>query len=323
MKQSGVHKKAFAFPAALKACGVLGINRRNAEYILPLNFRELYPRVDDKLITKSLCLQHQIPVPETYFSLSKHGEITGMRTRLLPLSEFVIKPACGSGGRGVLVIAENRGDSFLASDNSELDYAEIRYHVSTILSGLYSLGGQPDRAIIESRIRPHEVFKQIAVQGTPDVRVIVYKGVPVMAMLRLPTAMSKGRANLHQGAIAAGIVLQTGITCGGVWNNKAIDIHPETGASIVGVTIPHWQTILETSARLFDVLELQYFGVDFVLDSLRGPTILEANARPGLAIQIANRDGLLNRLKAVDKIQPAGKNSRERLALLPILVGTL
>jgi len=41
-----------------------------------------------------------------------------------------------------------------------------------------------------------------------------------------------------------------------------------------------------------------------VLDAALGPVVLEANARPGLAIQIANRCGLLPRLKLIDA-QPA------------------
>jgi D-alanine-D-alanine ligase-like ATP-grasp enzyme len=38
---------------------------------------------------------------------------------------------------------------------------------------------------------------------------------------------------------------------------------------------------------------LGYLGADIVLDHRQGPLLLEANARPGLAIQIANGQGLL------------------------------
>ena len=38
----------------LKECGVIALNKRNADYILPLNKRSLFPLVDDKILTKKL-----------------------------------------------------------------------------------------------------------------------------------------------------------------------------------------------------------------------------------------------------------------------------
>ena len=87
----------------------------------------------------------------------------------------------------------------------------MRYHLSTVISGLYSLGGQEDsvirRAVVLSAI---PAIMNLAIEGTPDIRVILYRGVPAMAMIRLPTTKSGGRANLHQGAVAAAIDLVDG-----------------------------------------------------------------------------------------------------------------
>jgi hypothetical protein len=49
---------------------------------------------------------------------------------------------------------------------------------------------------------------------------------------------------------------------------------------------------------------LGYLGVDLVIDREQGPLLLELNARPGLAIQMANRSGLLGRLERIDKAPP-------------------
>jgi alpha-L-glutamate ligase-like protein len=272
--------------------------------------------VDDKLLTKTLCETEKLPVPETYCAVKNFGQIGEIKDKLDKLNDFVIKPSSGAGGRGVLVITGKKDQYYVKSDDTELAFADIRYHISTIISGLYSLGGQPDTAIIETRIKPHPVFKDIAVEGTPDIRVIVYRGIPTLAMLRLPTALSKGRANLHQGAIAAGIAMSSGITRGGVWKNRAINFHPETGVSIIGVEVPFWEVIIETSIKLFDILELNYFGVDFVLDIDKGPVLLEANARPGLAIQIANRIGLAKRLEFIDQFAPPIMTKSEKLAFV-------
>ena len=179
---------------------------------------------------------------------------------------------------------------------------DLDYHLSTILSGLYSLGGQVDSAIVEQRIIMHPTMERIAVGGTPDVRVILYRNVPVMAMVRLPTIQSEGRANLHQGAAAAAVHLVTGRTFGGVCNNRMITRHPDTGELIGGLEIPGWRELLAAAMKLSDALEMGYIGVDFVIDAKIGPVVLEANARPGLAIQVAHRIGLLPRLKLIESM---------------------
>ena len=158
------------------------------------------------------------------------------------------------------------------------------------------------------------VFSQVSFQGVPDVRVIVYRGYPAMAMVRLPTRASDGKANLHQGAVGAGIDMGSGLTLNGVLDNKIVDEHPDTGALIADLQIPHWQSILETSARGYEVTELGYLGVDMVIDREYGPLILEMNARPGLNIQIANGVGLAARIKRIDEIRDAIATPEARAA---------
>ena len=118
-----------------------------------------------------------------------------------------------------------------------------------------------------------------------------------MAMVRLPTRASHGKANLHQGAVGAGIDLATGITLDGVIGTEVVTHHPDTTHAIAGLRVPDWDTILDISARCYELTGLGYIGVDIVLDRDLGPLVLELNARPGLAIQIANRQGLLRRLQ--------------------------
>jgi alpha-L-glutamate ligase-like protein len=122
-----------------------------------------------------------------------------------------------------------------------------------------------------------------------------------MAMVRLPTRASDGKANLHQGAVGAGVDISTGKTLNGVLGNLPVDEHPDTGALIAGLEIPSWDVILESSARGYEVTGLGYLGVDMVIDEDRGPLILEMNARPGLNIQIANGCGLKDRLMLIDR----------------------
>lgn len=309
-------RRLFAWPHELDESGVLGINHRNLVFIHENNPRLLYPRVDNKTITKSICHSHGIPVPETYAVIRRYGEVRRLMEWIGDRSEFVVKPASGAGGRGIVVIAKRDGANFVTPGGRAVSWSDLHYHLSTTLSGLYSLGGQMDSAIIEQRIIIHPALERIAVGGTPDVRVILYRNVPVMAMMRLPTVESGGRANLHQGAIATAVHLITGRTFGGVYKNRLISRHPDTNELIAGFEIPNWKDLLAASMRLSEALGLGYLGVDFVVDVAVGPVVLEANARPGLAIQIAHARGMLPRLKLIDDQSPEVRTGDSRWDLV-------
>lgn len=283
----------------LAAVGVMGINRRNAGYTLAHNPRRFYPLVDDKLRTKEIAQRAGLAVPPLYAIIEIEQQLGALLRQCAAHNEFVIKPACGSAGSGIVIVDGRINDNYVRVNGALLSPDELRYHVANILSGMYSLGGQPDRALIEYRVRPDPVFEAINYQGVPDIRIIVFLGVPVMAMVRLPTRRSDGKANLHQGAIGAGVDLATGTTLNGVWRNQVIAQHPDTGRRIAGARIPQWDRLLLLAAQTYELFGLGYVGVDFVLDRALGPLILELNARPGLNIQIANTAGLLPRLSRV------------------------
>lgn len=284
----------------LARLGILGMNRRNASCILDLNPRHAYPAVDSKRTMRDLCRAIGVPTPAIYAVIRAHSELRTLPRLLAGYDDFVIKPNRGAGGRGIFVVAGRRGDGFVRHNGEPADLSDIRQHVSSIVSGLFSLGGRPDEALIQQRVLLHPAFERISYQGIGDVRVIVYKHVPAMAMLRLPTKASNGRANLHQGGIGAGVDLATGITARAVMCNRLADRHPDTGVSLIGFRVPYWPQILDMARRVAGAVELGYLGVDIVVDRDQGPLLLEGNARPGLAIQIANGQGLLARVEVID-----------------------
>lgn len=293
----------------MREAGVLGLNERNADYIMRLNPRRLYPRVDDKVLTKELSLDAGMAVPELYGVIRNQGEVRSFGSIVADKESFVIKPAQGSGGDGILVItgrSQRKRDSFRLASGVLISEAEIAHHLSNIVSGQYSLSGNPDTAIIEYCVKFDPVFAEVSYQGVPDVRIIVYRGYPAMAMVRLPTRASDGKANLHQGAVGAGVDMALGETLTGVLDNDIVDEHPDTGALVAGLQIPQWDFILESSARGYEVTGLGYLGVDMVIDKDLGPLILEMNARPGLNIQIANRAGLTARIRRIEAIYEDG-----------------
>jgi alpha-L-glutamate ligase-like protein len=298
----------FTAARRLRELGVLGMNRRNAACILDHNPRALYPVVDDKLRMHRLCRQIGVPSPVVYTAVDSYGMLRRLPQLLAGRDDFVVKPNRGSAGRGVLVVIGRRGENYVRHNGELLRADALRQHVSDILSGMYSLGGQPDAALFQQRVRLHPAFASITYKGIPDVRVILYRNEPAMAMLRLPTWESGGRANLHQGGIGTGVDLETGVTHHAVLRNRAVTRHPDTNQPVVGMRVPAWADILTMSRRVASAVGLGYVGVDIVVDESEGPLLLEANARPGLAIQIANGQGLVPRLEAIDaRLGEAGR----------------
>lgn len=300
----------------LRDKGVVGLNARNGLLVMPHNPRRLYPLVDDKAKTKELAIQEGIAVPELYGTVTNEYDAGQLEGMVEGKDQFVIKPAQGSGGDGIVVVAGRAGANRVRLVNGTIaTFGELRHHISNTLSGQYSLGGKPDVALIEYCVEFDPLFEKVSYLGVPDIRVIVFSGVPIMAMVRLPTRQSGGKANLHQGAVGAGVDIATGVTGGGVLGNDRVDVHPDTGASIAGLQLPGWEKILALAARCYDLVGLGYLGVDIVLDRTLGPLILELNARPGLNIQIATGLGIGRRVRWVEENCESGLAVEDRVEL--------
>lgn len=305
--------KNFATPSELRAAGVLGMNSRNYDIIGRSNKRHLYPLVDDKVQTKKLANAVGINTPLLIGVIDVQNEVDRFLSLVKDYKEFVVKPAHGSGGKGVLVIKSYDAEHFVTASEKVLTYNEVYQHISNILSGLYSLGGKYDVALLEEMVHFSRQFQDFSYQGIPDVRVIVYQGFPALAMMRLATKESGGRANLHQGAVGVGIDIKTGKAIAAVSHDHPIFIHPDTGADLLKLQVPFWREHLEIAAKGYEMTKLGYLGADIVLDENRGPMMLELNARPGLAIQIANDRGIRNVLLNIRDNYPKGLNCQERL----------
>lgn len=75
------------------------------------------------------------------------------------------------------------------------------------------------------------------------------------------------------------------------------------------------KALTELASRCADITGLSYLRADIVLDRQRGPMILELNARPGLAIQVANGVGLRPRTDLIGKEAARGeRTAAERAA---------
>lgn len=288
----------------LDASEILGVNARNRLY-LTYNRQKGRRIADSKLLTKKKLSKSGLPTPKLLAVFKEPKDVFDFAWENLP-DNFVLKPCSGFGGGGILIVRKKAkwAGEWRLMDDSIVNISDLRLRVLDIMAGQYSLHNLPDQAFVEERIRIHRLFRKYAFHGTPDIRVIVFNKVPLMAMLRLPTAESDGKANLHQGAIGVGIDLATGITTNAVFRGNLIKNIPWTNKKINGLKLPEWNKILTLAAKAQEIVpDLGYMGVDIVIDQDRGPMILELNARPGVEIQNANLAALKKRLERVEGLE--------------------
>lgn len=284
---------------------VLGINERNLRYIKPFNSKKAKRIADDKLLTKKILIENGIQTPDLISEIKSFKALKKLNFQKLPGS-IVVKPKKGFGGEGIIVFfSKDKESRWVKADKTRYSTKDLQTHIAGILEGNFSLKNTPDSAFFEERVLMHPDFKKYSYRGIPDIRIIVFNKVPVMAMLRLPTKESDGKANLHAGGIGVGIDIATGITTTAVYHDQMIERHPDTGDSLRGIKIPFWNKILEIAVTTQVVTDLGFLGVDLVIDKVKGPLVLELNARPGLAIQIANNDGLKGRLERIKGVKIA------------------
>lgn len=295
---------------------VLGLNRRNHEFMIPFNPAPLVALVDNKLATKQALARSGVALPRTFAVCTRQAGLLRFSDLLRPLPEFVLKPARGAGGEGILVLFGKDTHFWRTTSGARISERDVVAHAADVMAGAFSLGQTHDHVFAEQRLVTHEALEPFSHAGVPDIRVIVVFGVPLLAMVRLPTRESDGRANLHLGGIGVGVNLTSGQAHHAVWKGKWITHHPDKQTDLRSLTVPHWDDILCAAARCYDAIPLGYFGADIALDRTLGPCILELNARPGLQIQLANRRGLRPLLEALCQRRPAhSAPAPERVAL--------
>lgn len=296
----------------MKLSNILGINARTQLYSYKYNTKKGKGLANSKIQTARVLKAADIASPTIYKKFRNPSDVDRFYWEGLPDS-FALKPSRGMGGEGIIVVkkrAEAAVDStsspqaaaWITTQRTRVKIEDLKLHTLDILEGAYSMGNVPDVAFIQEYVGRHKAFRKYAYRGTPDIRIIVFNKVPIMAMLRLPTKESGGRANLHQGAIGVGVDIATGITTKAIWHGMQIKLKPDTNRKLHGIKIPNWTKVLETAVRAQMVSGLGYLGVDVVLHPEKGPMILELNAQPGLQIQLANMVGVKKRLEKVEDL---------------------
>lgn len=288
----------------MKTSDILGLNARSQLFSYKYNKARGKSIASSKIRTKRILAKAGVPVPDIYARFIKLEKIPNFDWESLP-SSFALKPNRGLGGKGIIVVKRRSNDEhgWVTTQRNVVSVDDLKLHVMDIIEGAYSIRNVPDIAFIEEYVGRHKAFRKYAYRGTPDIRIIVFNKVPIMAMLRLPTKESGGRANLHQGAIAVGVDIATGITTKAYWHGKYITHKPGTKRKLHGIRIPKWTSVLELAVKCQEVTDLGYLGADIVHHPTKGPMVLELNYQPGLSIQLANGAGLKRRLEKVEDLK--------------------
>ena len=281
--------------AASFACGLVGMNFRNRHFVARFNHRSEIGVARDKVATKERLEPAGVAVAGTLAVIRRAAQIEAVYAELCARGGgFVVKPARSAQGRGILLCAGAAPVGVTKLSGAVLPWQAFEFHLHQILHGEFSFGRPDDTVLIEELLLPDADWILPGLPGAPDLRVILFDQQLVMSMARLPTSQSDGRANLHCGAVGIGVDLATGRTCGGVHRGRLVDRHPDTDGWLAGHLVADFDHCLEASKRCAEVFGLGYIGVDLMRDRARGPVVLEVNARPGLALQLANRRGLFS-----------------------------
>lgn len=275
--------------------GVMGLNRRNIELIYPNNQRKHFALADDKVKTKKLLHENGIACAETYTVIQRVSEIRNKWSLCAHKKALAIKPANGCGGGGIKILKKNTDGNWV-SGGKVISEAQIFQHITSIVSGLFSMNSS-DSCLIEECIVPHSFFAEIYNDGVPDFRIITLKGQPIMGMLRMPTSKSEGKANLHQKGVGIGVDMEKGVLTEVYDGTQYMEHHPDNPNKVNGKPIPYWDEMINLSIKTAKVFPLGYLGIDLVIDATKGPQIMEINVRPGLGIQLVNKCGLEKAIK--------------------------
>lgn len=166
--------------------------------------------VDNKQKTKDALEEAGVPVPPTIELVQDRRDLAELDWDGLP-DTWVLKPNMGRQGAGILVAAGRDGDGWRTASGRQLTRKDLTHHMRGALDGEFSPQEiTKDWVLFEKQIVPHPALSELVPQGLPDVRLICYGSRPLLAMVRLPTNASDGKANLHQGALGAAVDLESG-----------------------------------------------------------------------------------------------------------------
>ncbi|MDO8269190.1 MAG: sugar-transfer associated ATP-grasp domain-containing protein, partial [Candidatus Levybacteria bacterium] len=117
---------------------ILGMNARNFLYIRRYNSAEAKKIADDKLEMKNVLIQNGIKTPTLYSIFYDRDSLKNYDWSALPERGFVIKPARGYAGAGILPIRKWENGIGTTANGQTYTIKQLESHILDILEGAYS-----------------------------------------------------------------------------------------------------------------------------------------------------------------------------------------
>lgn len=266
--------------------------------------------VNDKLLFMNHCMAHGIATIPLVCAVDRHPR-TACPPALLakdqsdwcrlidagPNEQFV-KLINGSWGLDAFLI-ERRGGQWHYCGQSGDSAALYAFAMERL--------GQRRGWIVQPRIRPHPALQAIMSPhglGTFRVVSVLDNDTPriLYAVLRIPVGMNRADNFVHGSSgnliaavdLAAGQLSRARASKSPSWPVMIdVDLHPETGGTITGMTIPQWSELKELVIQSHSTLpDLVTLGWDIALTD-DGPLVVETNPTYDIdIIQTALKQGV-------------------------------
>ena len=247
----------------MKYLDVIGLNKRNRDFIMRYNTPRDIAFAKSKLDTKKWLHEIRMPTPNTLAVIHTTRDARTFLDSASRPSGFVIKPNRGAMGNGVQVVSTPFGPDQPVTRLR----AQLYWQFCRILAGEFSGSHAVECALVEERVGSEAFALPICGFASADLRILCCNGRIVLAMLRLPTQESAGRSNLHQGGVGVGIDLESGAMLHAIHKHKVIKNHPDTGVRLTGNRVPNWlNQVLPLSTEMATKCPIKYCGLDLMID---------------------------------------------------------
>lgn len=239
--------------------------------------------LDDKELFFQHGRAHGLPVVPIVASFDPVGGERWYEDASLHGADLIVKPAHEQCGRGVTRWHWRAQTSAWSSGTTTLGWTALLEHCRS--------QGRAQKCLLQRCIQDHPDLAPLAPRGLATLRVVTYRRLSgqaglIMCALRMPTD-GQPVDNFAAGGIAAAVdargTLQAAVAKDP--DRGPYHSHPDSGASIAGIVIPHFAEALELAQRAHAAFPwVPTVGWDVVITS-DGPVLLEAN--PGWCFELA------------------------------------
>lgn len=245
------------------------LKHRYRKYFLLQRHRKLFININTRAFTRSKYTFYKY-IPDLFSRELIIAPFCGEDTFIAFLKKhqkIVVKPDQGSLGKGLEVVkytGDEAARTYFSNFTAERPF------------------------VCEEFIKQHPALSQLNPASVNTLRIysLLVNGEVEIISAALKTGAGDDNItdNLSLGGIGAQIDIKTGIVCtfGKNFKNETYTHHPTSGASVLGLQIPNWQTVINLIIEAHKrIPQCMLYGWDIAITET-GADIVEANSKPGI-----------------------------------------